>query len=89
MESLNLPIEMISLCALDGQLRPLRFRYEDEQHDLRVVRIDEVLSANAVSYVGVQRYIYLCRAQYGGKQLVFELSYTVKTHSWTLSRFFT
>jgi hypothetical protein len=86
MSSLNLPVEMISLCDGKGALTPLRFRYQDEQQP-HVVRIDEVLESRELSFVGVQSYLYLCRAVLaGGQQILFELRYTVKTHCWVLFR---
>ena len=82
----NLPVEVISLCSADGQIRPLRFRMEDDAHQLLRVDIDEVLSVKPIQYVGVEAQIFLCKAMVKGKQWMFELKYTIRTHSWCLFR---
>ena len=38
----NVQIEMISVCGVDGSLTPLRFRLEDEEHQLCTVAIRQV-----------------------------------------------
>ena len=57
----NRQIEMISVCAADGALTPIRFRMEDGEHMLRTVPIRQVVCSRPISY-------------------------TVRTHRWTLFR---
>jgi hypothetical protein len=85
-QALNMPIEMISFAATDGELRPLRFRYEDSQHKLHTVHIHEVMVSKELNYVGVQSYLYVCRAFIKEKEILFELRYTIKNHRWVLFR---
>lgn len=86
MEQTIRPIDVISMCSADGELRPLRFRMEDEQHQLLRVDIDEVISVKQIAYVGIEAYVFLCRAVVQGKRWLFELRYTVRTHTWCLLR---
>lgn len=86
MEQTIRPIDVISVCSADGELRPLRFRMEDEQHRLLRVDIDEVVSVKPITYVGIEAYIFLCRAVVREKRWLFELRYTVRTHTWCLLR---
>ena len=86
MQALNMPIEMISVCAVDGEIRPLRFRYEDDYHKLHIVRVNEVMVAKELNYVGVQSYLYVCKAFINDREIMFELRYEVKTHRWVLFR---
>lgn len=83
---MNLPIEMISVCGPDGSLTPLRFRMEDEEHCLQTVVISQVLCSKTIQYVGIDAIQYLCKATAEGKEKLFELRYTLKTHAWTLFR---
>ena len=39
-----------------------------------------------VQYVGIEAQIFLCRAMVDGRQTLFELKYTIRTHSWCLMR---
>ena len=71
-DALNMPVEMISLCDDGGKLRPLRFRYQDAAQQMVVV---------------LAACLFVCRAQLGERQRVFELRYAVREHRWTLFRF--
>ena len=80
------PVDVISVCSAAGDIRPLRFRMEDEDHQLLRVNIDEIISCRPVQYVGIEAQIFLCRAMIRGKNTLFELRYTIRTHSWCLLR---
>lgn len=80
------PVDVISVCSADGQIRPLRFRMEDEEHRLLRVDIDEIISCRQIQYVGIEAQIFLCKASVKEKQWLFELKYTIRTHCWCLLR---
>ena len=82
----NVQIEMISVCAADGALTPLRFRLEDEEHQLCTVAIRQVVCSSRIQYAGVDAIQYLCKAEVQGREKLFELRYTVRSHSWSLFR---
>lgn len=82
----NQPVEMLAVCDTMGTLRPIRFRVEDEEAGLQVVRILEVLSCKEIQYVGVEAFSYLCSGELGGRRRLMELRYTVRTHRWVLFR---
>ena len=80
------PVDVISMCSANGDIRPLRFRMEDEQHQLLRVDIDEVVSCRPIQFVGIEAQIFLCRAMIKGKQSLFELRYTIRSHTWCFLR---
>ena len=82
----NVKVEVIALWETDGQLRPLRFRFTGEDHQLHSAGIDQVLSIRQVAYVGVDALIFLCRACVEGRERMLELKNTIRSHSWTLLR---
>ena len=86
MGELNKPIDVISVCEASGEIRPLRFRMEDEEHRLRRIDIDQVISTRKIQYVGIEAHVFLCRATVRGKESVFELKYTIRSHNWCLMR---
>lgn len=86
MEQKMCPVDVISMCSADGNIRPLRLRMEDDTHQLIRVDIDEVISVKQVQYVGIEAYIFLCRATVAQKRWLFELKYTIRTHVWCLHR---
>ena len=82
----NQPVDVISVCSADGQIRPLRLRMEDEEHQLLRVDIDEIISMKPIQYVGIEAQIFLCKAVVKGKEWLFELKYTIRTHNWCIHR---
>lgn len=86
MEQPHCPVDVISVCSASGEIRPLRLRLEDSQHQLLRIDIDEVVSTKQVQYVGIEAQIFLCRATVQGRKWLFELKYTIRTHSWCLHR---
>lgn len=86
MEQSICPVDVICVCSANGDIRPLRLRMEDEQHQLLRVDIDEVISCKPIQYVGIEARIFLCRATVKGRRWLFELRYTIRSHSWCLLR---
>ena len=85
-EKINSPVDVISVCSANGDIRPLRLRMESEDHQLLRVDIDEIVSSKKIQYVGIEAQIFLCRATVRGKEWLFELKYTIRSHSWCLLR---
>lgn len=80
------PVDVICVCSADGDIRPLRFRMENEEHQILRIDIDEIVGQKMIQYVGIEAKIFLCKAIVQGKQWLFELKYTIRTHSWCFSR---
>ena len=80
------PVDVISMCSTDGEIRPLRLRLEGEDRQLRRVDIEEVVSVKQVPYVGVEAYVFLCRATLDGQQRLLELKYAIRSHTWWILR---
>ena len=85
-EQVNMPVDVISMCSADGQIRPLRLRMETEDHRLLRVDIDEIISSKPIQYVGIEAQLFMCRAMIENRKWLFELKYTIRTHSWCLTR---
>lgn len=86
MEQTIFPVDVISMCSAGGEIRPLRMRLENEEHQLLRIDIDEIVSVKYIQYVGIEAQIFLCRATVQGQRWLFELKYTIRTHSWSLMR---
>ena len=80
------PVDVIAVCSANGDIRPLRVRMEDEQHQLLRVDIDEIVNSRDIEYVGREARLFLCRATVRGKEWLFELRYTIRSHSWSVVR---
>ena len=86
MEQKACPVDVIAMCSASGEIRPLRLRMEDEEHQLMRVDIEEIVNVRQVQYVGIEATVYLCRATVRQKRWLFELKYTIRTHTWSLQR---
>ena len=86
MEQNICPVDVISMCSANGDIRPLRFRMEDEEHQLLRVDIEEIISCKQIQYVGIEAQVFLCRATVRGRKTLFELRYTIRSHNWCLLR---
>lgn len=86
MENKIYPVDVISMCSANGDILPLRLRMEDEEHQLLRIDVEEIISNKPIQYVGIEAYVFLCRAKVKEKIWLFELKYTIRSHSWCLRR---
>ena len=82
----NQPVDVISVCSANGDIQPLRLRMEDEEHQLLRIDILEIISMKPVQFVGIEAQIFLCKAVVKGKEWLFELKYTIRSHMWSFLR---
>lgn len=80
------PVDVISMCSAGGEIRPLRLRMEDGEHQLLRIDIEEIINCKEIRYVGIEAQVFLCRATVQGKKWLFELRYTIRSHTWCLMR---
>ena len=86
MEQLICPVDVISVCSANGDIKPLRLRMEDEEHQLLRVDIHEIISMKPIQFVGIEAQVFLCKSIVQGKEWLFELKYTIRTHTWCILR---
>ena len=86
MPARNLPIQVLSCCDTCGNFQPLRFRFEDREHSVHTVSVTEIVDGRRVEYVGLEAFVFLCKAHLDGREKLYELRYTVATHRWTLAK---
>jgi len=82
MKDFNIPIQAITVCSTVGDFTPLRFRYEDSEHQLQSVKISRVIASKATVYGGINCLQYTCAAEMEGQEHFFILKYNVLTHTW-------
>ena len=80
------PVDVISVCSADGQIRPLRLQVEDITQERVRVDIDRVISVKHIPYVGVEAYIFLCQIRQGNRLRLVELKYSIRSHCWSLTK---
>lgn len=80
------PVDVISVCSADGELRPLRLRVADGGDELFRIDIEEIVSTKEIPYVGVEATVFLCRAKAWDRRWLIELKYAIRSHTWYLLR---
>ncbi|MBQ8622680.1 MAG: hypothetical protein IJ422_10275 [Oscillospiraceae bacterium] len=78
------PVDVISVCSVDGQIRPLRLRLEEADQQLVRIDIDEVVDVREIPYPGAEAHVFLCRARVGDRDRMLELKYSIRGHKWSL-----
>lgn len=86
MERTMYPVDVISVCNANGEILPLRLRLGGVLDEAVRIEIEEVLKVTEISHVGVEARVFLCRAQSQGREILFELKYTFRSHCWCLLR---
>lgn len=86
MEQTMCPVDVISVCSAEGEIRPLRLRMVDGAQQMRRVDIEEVVKVKEIPYTGVEAHVFLCRARSAEREIMLELKYTFRSHTWCLLR---
>ena len=83
MSALNIPIQLVSACSTLGQITPLWFRYENEEHQIVTVKIQQVVSSKEEKHCDMDYISYVCWAQTEQQRRLIELRYRLSTHKWS------
>lgn len=82
----SFPIQLFCVVSTLGELTPIRFRYEDEEHRITTVQITQVYARKETQFAGTKAILYTCGAVIGDRNEMFELKYTINTHRWVFYR---
>ena len=83
MTILNIPVQMLAVTDRSGKLTPLWFRYENEEHQIVTVKIQQVVSSKEEKHCGMDYISYVCWAQTEQQRRLIELRYRLSTHKWS------
>ena len=86
MEQRIRPVDVISVCTAEGELRPLRLRVAGEDAEMFRIDIEEIVSTKEIPYVGAEATIFWCRATVWERKWLLELKYAFRSHTWYLLR---
>lgn len=82
----NLPIQTLCITSTMGELKPLWFRYEDNNHSIVKVNISNILSCKEVKTAGSKSIVFTCEAISNNNLAIVELQYLVSSHKWMLKK---
>lgn len=78
------PIEMVVWFAKDGCPNPIKFRLENDDSTLSVIRIDRILHKDMEKLAGNNMLVFRCQSIINGIDTVYELKYELRTCKWML-----
>lgn len=88
-QTFNIPIQVFCVVSTIGDLTPVRFKYETDEHQIITIFISEVISHKETRLAGTREIIYTCSANIDGTVQLFNLKYNVNLHRWIFARFLT
>lgn len=86
MEARQAAVDVISVCTAAGEIRPLRMQMIDEERQMLRVNIEEIIKTEEIQHVGAEATIFTCRATVWDRKWLFELRYSIRSHSWSIVR---
>ena len=84
-QNLNYPIQMVCAFLTQGDIKPLRFRYEDPEHQIITVDVDNILARKGMSIGYGGSLIFTCESEIDDVKRMYELRYEIGTHKWVFS----
>jgi hypothetical protein len=78
------PIEVVSYTDDKGDIRPLRFRIQNEDQTTKVVRVDKVITKETEKLAGNYMLVFKCQSLIDNIQRLFEIKYELQTCKWIL-----
>ncbi|MCB2290593.1 hypothetical protein LGK97_12525 [Clostridium sp. CS001] len=77
-------IEVVSYTDDKGDIRPLRFRIQNEDQTTKVVKIDKVITKETEKLAGNYMLVFKCQSLIDNIQRLFEIKYELQTCKWML-----
>ena len=78
-------IEMIAYWGEDGNIKPIRFRFkEDEVY--QVIKINRIIMTEIENLCGNKMRLYTCSAVINNIEKIFEIKYDIEKCLWFLFR---
>ena len=78
----NYPIQLIAVTSTLGDITPFRFRYENGEHELVTVNVDEIHAKKEMTIGKGGSIIYTCASLIDETKMLYQLRYEIGTHKW-------
>lgn len=84
MKILMKSVDMISLSSSKGEIRPLKFRIQEDSGESRIVKIDRIISKKEEKIAGNRMLVFTVQSVMDGMERVYEMKYEILTSRWYL-----
>ena len=80
--SANYPIQMFSVTSTLGEITPLRFRYENTEHEGITVNVDEIHAKKEMTIGKGGSVIFTCASTIEEFKMLCQVRYEIGSHKW-------
>lgn len=77
-------IDIITLFDKGGNIKPIKFKLEDENGNTKVIKVDNILDSVSSNFAGESIIIYKCQSYIDNCIKRFEIKYEKRTCKWYL-----
>lgn len=84
MKVLMKSVDMICLSSREGEIRPLKFRIQENNGEFRIVKIDRVISKKEEKIAGNRMLVFTVQSVMDGIERIYEMKYEIQTTRWYL-----
>ena len=81
---MRIPIDVIATFNTLGKIKPNYIRLEDEEHQLRTFRVEQVEYTKEEKWAGIPVMVFLCDIITGGLKKQITLFYYREQHKWMI-----
>ena len=79
---INYPIQMFSVASTIGDITPIRFRYENAEHEIITVSVDEVHAKKEMTIGKGGSIIFTCASTLEDIKMLYQVRYEIGSHKW-------
>jgi len=84
MKVLMKSVDMISFSSRNGEIRPLKFRIQEDTGEWRIVRIDRIITRKEEKIAGNRMLVFTVQSVIDGSERIYEMKYEFSTSRWYL-----
>lgn len=84
MKIVKKPIEVISYCDMQGNIKPMKFRFQDDDNCWINVKVDKIMKRDIEKLAGYKMLVYTCVSNIEGVQKIYELKCEIDSSKWLL-----
>jgi hypothetical protein len=77
-------VDMISFSSRNGEIRPLKFRIQEDTGEWRIVRIDRIITRKEEKIAGNRMLVFTVQSVIDGSERIYEMKYEFSTSRWYL-----
>lgn len=84
MKVLMKSVDMICLSSCEGTITPLKFRWQEDGLEPRIIRIDHIIDRKEEKLAGNPMLVFTAQSTIDGIERIFEMKYDIRNYKWYL-----